>query len=476
MATDLLLLKSFVDGQGVGAANYFVYASDLDSNFSDIEAVVNQINAEVSAFSGNNSVLILDALRADATPGIRLTGFIDEESFAPVSFISGDTQIVIPVGVALTGTAGRIELLATATLTGSGGAVTFFVALQQNGTATLETLTAQGVMDLYSVDWDGAVFTTATLLRLETIIPAGDDLFDQQSVTGVPGGAIRAQDHDRIANRFENIERALNGLRTNVVPGGPPIGPVLSLFRGGRMKFVNTESVTLGSLSLVLNLVPDSTASFTIEWPGASPVTADITVAGAGGLDTGVEASDTWYGVYVIADTSGVNPVDALLSASFVSPTLPAGYDIFFRLGAVRNNSASDFLEFLQTNGERNRHHLWVNETLSTTQVLAGGSALAFATVSLAAFVPPSSRRVKITWEFDGNTANADFGIRVPGAGTTRAQSYFSVFPGTAPPQRQPMQEVWLSTTQTLEYEVNSGASSLDLFVNGYIDELAGLI
>ena len=137
MATDLLLLKSFVDGQGVGAANYFVYASDLDSNFSDIEAVVNQINAEVSAFSGNNSVLILDALRADATPGIRLTGFIDEESFAPVSFISGDTQIVIPVGVALTGTAGRIELLATATLTGAGGAVTFFVARQLYGSATL---------------------------------------------------------------------------------------------------------------------------------------------------------------------------------------------------------------------------------------------------------------------------------------------------------------------------------------------------
>lgn len=475
MAADLDLLKSFVDGQGIGASDYFTYASDHDSNYSDIESNFNQLNAEVKAFSGNNSVLIIDALTADSSP-LRQTGFIDEESFSTVSFISGDTQIVIPVGTALTGGVGRLELLVQSTLTGGGGAGARFVALQENGTVTLETVVAQGEMDLYSVDWDGAAFDTGTLLRLETIIPAGDDLFDQQSVTGVSGGAIPPQEHDRIANRFENIERALNGLRTNVVPGGPAIGPVLSLFRGGRMKFVNTNSVTLGSLSLQLNLVPNSTAEFTIEWPGASPVTADITVSGAGGLDTGVEASDTWYAVYVIADTSGVEAVDALLSLSFTSPTLPAGYDIFFRLGAVRNDSASDFLEFLQTNGERNRHHLWVDETLTTTQVLAGGSALVFATVSLAAFVPPSAQRVMITFEFDGNTASADFAIRRPGAGTTRAQSYFSVFPGTTNPFRMPMQEVWTSTTQTIEYEVNSGASALDLFVNGYTDELAGLI
>lgn len=472
MAADLDLLKSFVDGQGVGAANYFVYASDLDTNFTDIENGVNAINAEVKAFAGNNSVLILDILRAAS----RQTGFIDDTSFAPVSFISGDTQIVIPVGVALTGAAGRVELLSAATLTGSGGAGARFVALQENGSATLETVVSQGVMDLYSVDWDGAAFTTATLLRLETIIPGGEDLLDQQTVVGVPGGAIPAQTHDRIANRMENVERALNGLRTNVVPGGPPIGPVLSLFRGGRMKFVNTNSVTLGSSSVVQNLTPDSTASFTIEWPGASPVTADITVSGAGGLDTGVEASDTWYAVFVIADTSGVNAVDALLSLNPVAPTLPAGYDIFFRLGWVRNDSSSDFLEFLQTNGERNRHHLWVNENLSTLNVLTGGSALAFATVDLSSFVPVTARRVMMTYEFDPNVAGGDFALRVPGATTTRAQSYFSVFTQNSAAVREPSKEVWSDASQDIEYEVNSGASSLDLWVNGYTDELAGLL
>ena len=474
MAADIVLLKSFVDGQGIGAADYFTYAEDHDANYTAIEGGHNALNAEIKAFAGNNAVLVLDLARSSSPA--RLTGFIDTTSFAPVSFISGDTQIVIPLGVALTGSFGRIETLSVFTLTGSGGAVTFFVALQENGTVTLETLAAQGAMDLYSVDWDGAVFTTATLLRLETIIPGGVDLFDQQSVTGVPGGAIPAQDHDTIANRFENIERALNGLRVNVVPGGPPIGPVLSLFRGGRMKWVNANSVTLGSASVVQNLVPDSTASFTIEWPGASPVTADITVSGAGGLDTGIEAVSTWYAVYVIADTNGVNPVDALLSLTPISPTLPAGYDIFFRMGWVRNDAAGDFLEFLQTNGERNRHHLWVNVDLSALNVLSGGSALSFATVSLAAFVPLTARRVMMTWEFNGNVTAADFALRVPGAGTTRANSYFSIFPGTTVTVRDASKEVWTDENQDIEYEVNSGASSLDLWVNGYTDELAGLL
>lgn len=472
MATDLDLLKSFVDGQGVGAADYFVYAEDLDSNFTDIENTVNTINAEISAFAGQNSPLITDILQAPVQA--RTTGFIDITSFAPTSFPS-TTQFRIPPGIALTAQ-GRVQTTLTFTFTGSGGAGARFFALQINGTILQETLANQGVMDLYSVDWDGAIFTQPTELRLETIIPGGEDLRDQQTVVGVSGGAIPPQTHDEIHNRFENIERALNGLRTNVVPGGPAIGPVLSLFRGGRMKFVNANSVTLGSASLVLNLVPDSTASFTIEWPGASPVTADITVAGAGGLDTGAEAADTWYAVYVIADTSGVNPVDGLLSVSFITPTLPAGYDIFFRLGAVRNDAALDFLEFLQTNGERNRHHLWVNETLTTTQILAGGSAVAFATVSAAAFVPPSSRRVLMMFEFDGNVAAADYGVRVPGATTTRAESYHTGLPGTTNAVRDSMVEIWLSTTQTLEYEVNSGASSLDISVVGYVDELAGLI
>ena len=101
---------------------------------------------------------------------------------------------------------------------------------------------------------------------------------------------------------------------------------------------------------------------------------------------------------------------------------------------------------------------------------------MSFATVSLAAFVPLTARRVMMTYEFDGNVAGADFALRVPGALTTRANSYFSVFLQNAAAVREPSKEVWTDENQDIEYEVNSGASALDLWVTGFTDELAGLL
>ena len=473
MAADLLLLKSFVDGQGVGAADYFVYSEDLDTNFSDIETGVNAINAEVKAFAGNNAVLILDALRSEETP-VRLTGFVDEESFAPVSFISGDTQIVIPTGVAVTASIGRVELLATATLTGSGAPVTFFVALQVNGTATLETTSAQGVMDLYSVDWLGATFDTPTLLRLETIIPGGDDLFDQQSVVG--GVTIPTQDHDRIANRFENIERVLNGLTSNVVPGGPALGSLglgnpPGFLEEARLSFTSVTVVTVGTAA-IFSSVRDSTNSFDISFTGTLP--ADITVAGAGGLDTGVEAGNTWYAVYVIGDSTAVNPADVLLSASFTSPTLPFTHDIFRRIGVVRNDSASDFLSFVQANTGKDRFYIYDDETATALNVLTGGSATAFATVSLAAFAPPTSLRsyLRITWDPDADGNEVAF--RVPGSSVVDVESYTIVNMGDVPGVQPYIvnRELRTDASQDIEYEVDSALDNVDLSVVGFFDEV----
>ena len=79
----------------------------------------------------------------------------------------------------------------------------------------------------------------------------------------------------------------------------------------------------------------------------ASDVTADITVSGAGGLDSGIEATDTWYYIYVIYDSTNGN-VAALLSASGTTPTLPGTYDKKRLVGVVRNNSSSDFYAFVQ--------------------------------------------------------------------------------------------------------------------------------
>lgn len=227
MAADITLLKSFVDGQGEGADVYAQYAGDLDSNFAAIEAVINQINTEIAAVGGQNAPLTLDLLTSPSSPAVS-TGFVDATSFQPIAFISGDTQVQIPLGVALT-VAGRIQSIALTTLTGSGTSGTRWIALRSDGSITLETATAQGVMDLYSVTWTGAVFTPGTLTRLETILPAGHDAQNQKTQEDYGQGsdaAIPPYTYDRIADRLSDIVRVMGANLTSADAGQAALNPM----------------------------------------------------------------------------------------------------------------------------------------------------------------------------------------------------------------------------------------------------------
>lgn len=74
-------------------------------------------------------------------------------------------------------------------------------------------------------------------------------------------------------------------------------------------------------------------------------LTADITASGVNGLDTGSEAADTWYYIWVIYNGT---TVASLISTSSTSPTMPSGYTYKGLVGAVRNNGSSNFLSFFQ--------------------------------------------------------------------------------------------------------------------------------
>ncbi len=74
-----------------------------------------------------------------------------------------------------------------------------------------------------------------------------------------------------------------------------------------------------------------------------------ITTSGANGLDTGAEASNTWYAIWCIYNPV-TNTTAGLLSVSSTlgTITLPAGYTFGARVGWVRNDNSSNFLRFLQ--------------------------------------------------------------------------------------------------------------------------------
>lgn len=66
-----------------------------------------------------------------------------------------------------------------------------------------------------------------------------------------------------------------------------------------------------------------------------------------GGLDTGAEATSTWYHVWLI-QRSDTGVVDVLFSTSATAPTMPTNYDRKRRIGSFYNSSGSVIDPFTQ--------------------------------------------------------------------------------------------------------------------------------
>lgn len=237
---DQTYFEDFAGGQGAGFGSYTDYAQDQDTNFTAIRSTVDQIIDEVSSLGGPSAAVALDLLlgidpASTTTLDRTLSAAIIGSGSYGIARISSNTQLQVDSGAAFAN-GGRIQTNGQTTLPGSGGAGTRYVALQADGTLTLETSTSQGVLDLYSATWDGAAFS-ADPDREALVYPEGDDFLSLLSVTGLTGGAIPPQtnadlsaadaQHVRIQDRVENIERVLNGLRTNNKTGGPALGDIV---------------------------------------------------------------------------------------------------------------------------------------------------------------------------------------------------------------------------------------------------------
>lgn len=72
----------------------------------------------------------------------------------------------------------------------------------------------------------------------------------------------------------------------------------------------------------------------------ASDLDVALSTSGAAGLDTGSEASNTWYWPWLIAKSSD-NTVSVILSTSATAPTLPSGYNKKRLIPFPQKNDAS---------------------------------------------------------------------------------------------------------------------------------------
>ena len=203
-----------------------------------------------------------------------------------------------------------------------------------------------------------------------------------------------------------------------------------------------------------------------------APVTVDLTASGAGGLDAGAEAPDTWYAVRVIGDTSGANPASALFSNSADSPTLPPGYDRFRRVGWVRNDAAGNLPRFRMRGVGRDRL-CWWDANQEDLSILYAGMATTWTVLDASAFVPPSACDAElIIWFRRGTSPPEVKGVLRP-AGAT-AENYPAQARNAGENMPVPHHLRMPLSARQLEYRlVNSnGTAEMYVMVRGWHDEL----
>lgn len=162
--------------------------------------------------------------------------------------------------------------------------------------------------------------------------------------------------------------------------------------KGGYVQPENIPILEYSSASVV-NVKAGSGAASTlwlllndgVRYQAVGTLTVNLTVSGRGGLDSGTEASSTWYYVYAVPSlTSGYFSVLCSVSAPSTGPT---GYPIWRYLGAFRNDGSSNILKFYQTGTE----FRFAARTQVYNQTSNEGSPVS---VSLSSYIPATSDQI----------------------------------------------------------------------------------
>ena len=184
---------------------------------------------------------------------------------------------------------------------------------------------------------------------------------------------------------------------------GLPYPPLYAF--GFNIKWISTTVIQL-SAGLIKSLLG-------IEYVvTASTLNIDITVSGAGGLDTGTAAGSSTYAVYVIWDKNNVNPTKGLFSLGFPTPTvLPAGYTDYRRVGWWMTNNTGDLFLFSQR-GLYNQRKYFYQDVFSIAPASGGrrlyqGLAAVDTVVDCSTFIPPGCNEIGISASIIQNGASA---------------------------------------------------------------------
>lgn len=226
------------------------------------------------------------------------------------------------------------------------------------------------------------------------------------------------------------------------------------------VKYVSATSIDIDATAVVLF---DTSTGFGRRFTSIN-LTVAITTAGANGLDTGSEGSSRWYHAYVIAKADGT--VAGLISESATAPTMPADYIYKGYVGAVRNNSSSDFVSFFQ----RGNHV----ERFGNTAVLTAGSATSATTIDLSVVVPPTATAFcSFAYLFVSTGGPNEVTLVMAAAGSGTTPTYGSILMGDIVTTGvgawiQPAPDILMETAQQIVYWVAGTNARASIFARGF--------
>jgi hypothetical protein len=233
-------------------------------------------------------------------------------------------------------------------------------------------------------------------------------------------------------------------------------------------KCSNSSNVNDINIGLPLNVAATQTGVLPVA-DGTGAVTINGATNGAAGLDTGSLANNTFYAVYAIGDSFGVNAGSAIISADLSSPLLPGGYDMYFRIGYVKTDGSAEFLPFRQDGAGLDRW-MWYDAAIATD--ITAGSSATFAAVDASDGLPASTpTMVNFLCLFTPTAADDTLELR-PGAssassGYARASGAVAAVVETTNlvcPTDSP-------NTDAIDYKVTGSAVAIS--VAAYLDQLA---
>lgn len=460
--------KAFATQTGKAwAVGSFVYVVSSAS-------VANMMTGQVTAYNSGTGALTVNVLV--------VTG-----SGTLASWVIG---LAVPPTAAVNiigGTAGQLHYQSAANTTAFLGTGTLGQILRSGGAAAPTWVNPEAAMSNV-VAGGTADALTATFVPAVTALTAGIIVYVraasanatiaptfQANATAakaiVKGNGVSLQPGD-IAGAGHWLELAYDATLDKWVLANPATGVAAPSMQGARRNLALSATGASAVVTITADGLVMGNGSGQYITDRVVSTSASTATTGAGGLDTGTIAINTWYAVWVICN--GVT-TSALLSLSSTAPTMPAGYTFKARVGWIRTDASANKypLGFIQ-HGSKVSYRVAAATNVTAYPALASGSSSGVTTaIALGAFVPSTASHINAVIASNAVSAPATFFVVGPSAASTTNNSlvlsYAGMFPGNT--QYAHGAPVCIQL-ESMNIYYNSNTTAIELKAAGWEDNL----